>query len=124
MQVTLFMAMSLNGLIAREDGKEDFLSDVHWQTFSGLVNKFGCFIVGTKTYQAVKAWPESFGFNDFTNAVRVIVSDDSDFVVDAGYKVAPSPRAALEALQAEGVERALLAGGSTLNSSFLMGGFS
>ena len=54
MKTTLFMAMSLNGIIAKEDGNEDFLSHKNWETFSELVNTFGNFVVGRKTHEAVK----------------------------------------------------------------------
>ena len=38
MKVILYMAMSLNGYIARENGDEDFLSHENWNTFCELAN--------------------------------------------------------------------------------------
>ena len=32
MELILFMAQSLNGYIAKEDGNEDFLSNKNWKT--------------------------------------------------------------------------------------------
>lgn len=50
------MAMSVNGFIATEKGDEDFLSQENWGKFRQLAEEFGNFVVGRKTYEAVKAW--------------------------------------------------------------------
>src|SRR3989344_2580955 len=102
MKVTLFMAISVNGIIAREDGSEDFLSEENWQTFSGLV----------------KEWDEGYGFDDFPEVQRVVISDSPSYELDAGYTLATSPQDAIRHLQKAGFERALLTGGATNNSSF------
>jgi dihydrofolate reductase len=112
------MAMSVNGLIARENGSGDFLSDENWQTFSSLVNEFSCFVVGQHTYEAVKQWPEAYSFDDFPDATKIVVSDDPSFQVDEGYFLAKSPQDALEQLDKKGFEKALLTGGAHNNSSF------
>ena len=54
MEVVLYMAMSVNGMIADESCNEDFLSDVNWKTLIDLSEKYGGFIIGRKTYDAVK----------------------------------------------------------------------
>jgi len=118
MKVVLYMAMSANGIIARETGTEDFLSHTNWETFSDLVGEYGNFIVGQKTYEAVKNWDEEYGFDDFTQAVRIVVSDNPSFQVKEGYILATSPQDALEKLKEKGIDTALLTGGSTLNNSF------
>lgn len=118
MKVILYMAMSANGIIARETGTEDFLSHTNWETFSNLVGEYQNFIVGQKTYEAVKNWGEDYGFDDFAQAVRVVVSDDPSFQLKEGYVLASSPQDALEKLKEKGIETALVTGGSTLNSSF------
>lgn len=122
MNVTLFMVMSVNGMIATPDGGEEFLSDENWQTFAQLVNGFGNFIVGQKTYEAVKGWDAGYGFDDFPKAHKVVVSDDPSYTLDLGYVLAGSPQEALNSLEKAGFERALLAGGSRTNSSFAKAG--
>ncbi len=122
MRVTLFMAISANGLIAQEDGSEDFLSHENWETFASLVAQFGNFIVGSKTYEAVKSWDEPYGLDDFPNADRVIVSDNPNYQLDQGYTLANSPHDALKHLQEKGFKKALLTGGATSNSSFAKAG--
>jgi dihydrofolate reductase len=118
MKVTLFMAMSLNGIIARKNGDEDFLSHDNWNSFSGLVKSFQNFIIGRKTFEAVKQWKEEYNFDDFKDAMKVIVSSDQNYKIDVGYKLASSPKEALEILKENGFNNILITGGATLNSSF------
>lgn len=122
MHTTLFMAMSVNGVIATPDGQEEFLSDENWRTFSSLAREFSNFIVGRRTYEAVKNWGEGYGFDDFPEAHKVVVSDDPAYKLDPGYVLVGSPQEALGSLEKAGFERALLAGGSTTNSSFAKAG--
>jgi dihydrofolate reductase len=119
MKVTLFMAMSLNGIIARKNGDEDFLSHDNWNSFSGLVKSFQNFIIGRKTFEAVKQWKEEYNFDDFKDAMKVIVSSDQNYKIDVGYKLASSPKEALEILKENGFNNILITGGATLNSSFV-----
>ena len=51
MKVILFMAISLNGIIARENNEEDFLSNKNWQMLVKLTNRTGCVIWGHKTHE-------------------------------------------------------------------------
>lgn len=118
MKVTLYMAMSVNGMIARKDGSEDFLSNENWKTFVSLAEEHGNFIVGRKTYDAVKAWDEDFGFDDLLDIEKIIVSSDPGQKLDVGYTPALSPQDALETLSKRGLKNALVTGGSALNSSF------
>lgn len=116
------MAMSVNGMIATPDGQEEFLSDENWQTFAQLVNEFGNFIVGRGTYEAVKNWGAGYGFDDFTEAYKIVVSDNPAYPLDPGYELASSPEEALNLLAKAGFEKALLGGGSTNNASFARAG--
>ncbi len=118
MKVTLFTAMSLNGIIARKNGDEDFLSNDNWNSFSDLVNSFQNFIVGRKTFEAVKNWNEGYDFDDFKAAKKIVVSGDHNYKLDGGYFLALNPKKALEILKGKGFNRVLIAGGSGLNSSF------
>ncbi|MDO8663253.1 MAG: dihydrofolate reductase family protein [Candidatus Wildermuthbacteria bacterium] len=119
MKAVLFMAISLNGVIARENGDEDFLSHDNWETFSGFVREYGNFVVGKRTYEAVRRWKDGHSFNDFPKAKRIVVSDDPLFRLDKGYTFAGSPLDALDQLVGLGFKTALITGGSTLNSSFV-----
>jgi len=58
MKVILYMAQTINGIIARNNYDEDFLSHENWKVFLGLTKEMDCFIVGRKTYEEVKKWKE------------------------------------------------------------------
>lgn len=117
MKVTLYMAMSLNGYIAEENGSEDFLSHANWEKFCSLAQEYGNFIVGRKTYEAVKSWNEGFGFDDLKGIKKVIISQDNDYKLSDGYILASSPKDALTKLQE--CKSILVTGGSTINTAFM-----
>ena len=111
------MAMSLNGIIATEDNKEDFLSHDNWNEFVKIAQKTGCLIWGRKTYEIVKTWDESY-LKPLKNIVKVILSGNSDLNLDEGFIKSSSPKDALEILEGKGFKECILTGGSTNNSSF------
>lgn len=117
MKVILYMAMSLNGYIAEENGREDFLSHTNWEKFCSLAQECGNFIAGRKTYEAVKNWNEGFGFDDLKGIQRVIISQDENYKLDDGYILAISPKDALAKLQNS--KSILITGGSAINTAFI-----
>lgn len=115
MKVKLYMAITTNGIIARETGEEDFLSDLNWECFRKLAEEIGCFIIGRKTYDAVKKWKD-FSFDEI-KAKKIVVSQKALEI--QGYLPVKSPKEAIEKAKSEGFETVLLTGGSELNSSFM-----
>ena len=111
------MAQTVNGMIARENGSEDFLSDQNWKTFQELAEKAGGYIIGRKTYQAVMSWTD-YNFNDI-DAKGIIVSTNRHFKPKSKFLIANSPHQAIEKASSLGFKQVILTGGSTLNSSFL-----
>ena len=110
------MTMSANGIIATETGDEDFLSHENWEKFCGLARKFGNFIVGRKTYEAVKKWNDGYNFDDLVGVEKVVISRDQNFKLDEGYILAISPQDALAKLSR--FENVLVTGGANINSAF------
>lgn len=117
MKVILYMAISLNGVIARENNDEDFLSDENWDTFVELVNKVGCVIWGRKTLEIVGGWNKRY-LEGISKAQKVVVSSDEKLKLEKGYVKATSPQNALDLLSKQGFKEAIVSGGSKLNSSF------
>lgn len=117
MKVILYMVISSNGFIARENGNEDFLSHENWNRLCEFASKYGNFIVGRKTYEAVKNWDEGYGFDDL-NVEKVIISKNKSYPVSNPYTLATSPQEALSKLKIKGLEKVLLIGGSSLNTAF------
>ena len=117
MKVTLFMAISLNGIIATLDNKEEFLSHANWDEFVKVVQKRGCLIWGRKTYELVRKWDKSY-LDPFKNIVKVIISRDKNLKLDPGFVLVDSPQQALQLLKEKDFKEVILTGGSTLNTSF------
>jgi len=119
-KTALYMAQSVNGLIAREDYREDFLSDENWRVFIGFAQEFGCFIVSRKTYEIVSNW-KGYSFESL-NAKKIIVSRKIHAPHSDNYYPATSPIDALKKARTLGFKQVLLVGGGTLNSAFLKKG--
>lgn len=109
------MAISANGIIARKNGEEDFLSEKNWDEFRKVATECGSFAIGRKTYEAVmKAGDFDFGSLDLK---RMIISKNPDFQAE-GFKVAASPQEAIRKLSEAGMDGLMLSGGATVNSAF------
>ena len=52
------MATSLNGMIARPNNEEDFLSEDTWLEWLRWIREVGCVIFGRKTYEVVRGYGE------------------------------------------------------------------
>ncbi|MBI2669091.1 dihydrofolate reductase [Candidatus Woesearchaeota archaeon] len=120
MKVILYAAQTVNGIIARENYDEDFLSHKNWEVFAELAEDTGCFIAGRKTYEEVKKWKDD-NF-DSLKARKIIVSRSKTPKLAAGYISARSPKDALHHASELGFTNVLLAGGGTLNSAFMKAG--
>lgn len=112
------MAISANGIIATETGGEDFLSHENWEKFCELAREFGNFIVGRKTYEAVKKWDDGYNFDDLVGVEKVIISKDKNFKLGKSYTLANSPEDALAKLSQKGFKKILVTGGANINSAF------
>ncbi len=121
MKTILFMATSLNGIIATSDGSEDFLSDTNWRTFMGLAHKHGNIVYGRKTYETVLSWGEPYT-SDLKSVKNKVVISSSLRSSPEEFRLAQIPEEAVKHLNEQGCETVLLSGGSTLNSSFAQAG--
>ena len=83
MKVILYMTISANGIIARENNEEDFLSHENWNTFVELAHKTGCMIWGKKTHEVVKTWGKEYQA-EIKDVRKIVVSSDSNFECDSG----------------------------------------
>jgi dihydrofolate reductase len=118
MKIVLFMAMSLNGMIADKDGNEDFLSHANWETFCKLAKEHGCFIIGRKTYEIVQKW-ESYNFNNVDAKLKIVVSKENDLILEKPFLLVNSPEEAIKKASSMNFGSAILTGGSTINSAFI-----
>jgi dihydrofolate reductase len=118
MKVVLFMAMSLNGMIADKDGNEDFLSHANWKSFGKIAKEHGCIIIGRKAYEIVQQWTD-YTYSDIDAKLKIVVSSDDNLKLDPAFVLASSPVDAIAKAEAANFESALLVGGSGINSAFM-----
>ena len=59
-KVTIEMACSINGLIATEDGNEDFLSERGWEIMLEFLEKYDVLIWGRKTWDNIISWGDEY----------------------------------------------------------------
>ncbi len=116
MKIILYMAMSVNGFIARKNGSTDFVSDVEWESFRDTVAQTGNIIIGRKTYEIMKK-DDEFGKLD---SVRVVVVSEKTIKTnDQNHSVVAFPKDAILFLEKSGFKEALVAGGGVLDTSFI-----
>lgn len=118
MGVTLWMAMSLNGMTARPDGAEDFLSNADWEMFVDLVRGSDALVWGRVTHELFEELIRPYAVDQ----PIVAVTGDAGYATGPGSLRASSPEDAVEMLRARGVDKILLAGGSALNGAFIQAG--
>ena len=116
MKIILSMAMSLNGMIATIDGKEDFLSSGNWSSFTKKANDIGCIIWGRKTYDEVIKW-EGNHLDLLKDVTKIIVSHSQIDLIE-GFILAHSPEEAIKKLESRGFKEAIITGGSHMNTEF------
>ena len=116
MKTILYMAMSIDGYIADRDNKTPW-SREEWKSFSKKVKEIKNLVTGRKTFEIMKAQNE---FKKIGNPLIVVISrkksDNKNFIF------VKSPEEALQFLKEKGFSRVLLAGGGSLNSSFMQKG--
>lgn len=110
--------MSANGMIADENGAEDFLPHDNWIAFVKLAKKIGNFVYGRKTYEAVLGWPLNY-IEDLNDVVKIVISKDKSLEVQGGFIQVDDPKQAISYLEKKGFGEALVAGGNAVYSSFL-----
>ena len=117
MKTILYMAMSVDGFIARENDDTSFVSDTEWESFRSMIRRTKDIIVGARTYEIMKAGGEFKGLED--TRVLVVAADNSTKLLQKNHSAVSSPKEALSILEKEGFREVLVAGGGTLNGSFM-----
>lgn len=112
--VTLFMSISLNGMIARLNGSEDFFTSINWDAFVDLARRTGALAWGRKTHDifrqsALAAMPDVLGF---------VLTSNPAYSVEKGWSVATSPEETIALAQQRGTKELLIVGGARVNAAF------
>ncbi len=114
MKVILYMAISLNGMIAKSDDDTSWISKEEWDSYSLAVRTAGSLIVGHRTYGILTKQPE---FSEFKDVKLVVVAQENFKTLAKNHLVAHSPKEALKLLS--DFEQVVVAGGGALNASFI-----
>ena len=114
MKVILYMAISLNGMIAKSDDDASWISKEEWDGYSLAVRTAGNLIVGHRTYGILTKQPE---FSEFKDVKLVVVAQENCQTLAPNHLVAHSPKEALKLLS--DFEQIVVAGGGALNASFV-----
>ncbi len=118
MKVILYMAITANGYIARENGDTPW-SEEEFEAYYDFVKERGNVVVGRNTYKLMK---EGGDFEKCGNPMVVIVSEKNENKNDMNTIFVSSPREAVEVLKEKGFEEIVVGGGGTLNAGFLKEG--
>jgi dihydrofolate reductase len=119
MKVILDMVISPNGMIAREDGDEDWLPSEGWDEFVAQATRHGNIVMGRETYEQVTARYKDYNFEAVDVPHKVIVTTRKDFTAPTGYIIVHSPEEALAYIKKTGADALYLIGGGVLNAEFI-----
>lgn len=119
MKVTLYMAVTANGLIAKPDDNTDFTSKEDWKSFKEICERTKAVIVGRRTYETMLEDPALFWPRC---SYYVLTSRALESSIKNVTFLNKSPQEVLKIIESEGFTEACVAGGSKLNSSFMKEG--
>ncbi len=108
------MAITANGFIAKNDDDTSWISKEEWNSYSLATQTAGGLIIGHRTYDILTKQPE---FSELKDVKLAVVSEKKFKTLSPNQFVASSPKKALEFF--EGYKEVIVAGGGTLNASFL-----
>ncbi|OGM11384.1 hypothetical protein A2Z22_01210 [Candidatus Woesebacteria bacterium RBG_16_34_12] len=115
MKITLYMAISVDGYIAKKDGDSDWISEDDNENFEEEIGKRGCIIVGRKTFDQFKG--DLYPIEGVTNII--LTTNQKEKKEDRNVFFACSPQEAVEIAKKQGHKEVLLIGGGTTNRLFL-----
>lgn len=119
MRVTLFESITLNGMIARADGRGDFFTSHCWAGFRDIANEAGALVWSRTTHDHVRGFAAGIGE---LRVKGLVLTRDPAYPTEEGWTTAASPEAAVATLAADGAEHVIVAGGQTVNTSFASAG--
>lgn len=113
------MVISVNGMVARENGDEDWLPHDGWEDMLAEIGKYDNIVIGRETYELVMKNYANENFDDINCACKIIVTKDHNFAAPDPYVVVHSPYEVIDILAVHGLDTCFLIGGGKLNGSFL-----
>ena len=118
-KVTIEMACSINGLIATEDGNEDFLSERGWEIMLEFLEKYDVLIWGRKTWENIISWGEEY-LKDLKD-LNIIILSSKNIETKKFQNViyCNSIDEVLKVCEKMKYEKLFISGGATINNAFM-----
>jgi dihydrofolate reductase len=117
MRVTIYESISVNGMIARPDGRGDFFTRTNWTAFVALAKNEGAMIWGRTTHDSVRNWSDG-SLAQLEGVRGLVLTRDATYVAGDGWELAGSPQVAVDRLAADGAPALLVAGGRSVSTAF------
>lgn len=117
-KITIEMACSINGLIATEDGNEDFLSYRGWEIMLEFLKEYDVLIWGRKTWDNIISWGDDY-INDLKDINIIILSKQNEYKKSSNVKFCNSIEECLEICEKLNYEKIFISGGATINNLFM-----
>ena len=118
-KITIEMACSINGLIATEDGNEDFLSYRGWEIMLEFLKEYDVPIWGRKTWDNILSWGEDY-LKDLKDINIIILSHTNTLVKEfPNVRYCNSVEDCLKLCDQLGYEKLFISGGATINNAFM-----
>jgi len=115
-QVIMYMAITANGFIAKQNDDTSWVTSVEWDSFRSMIKRTGNMIIGRRTYGIMREGDEFVGLEGIKAVVVTSKATKSD---NTNITFATDPKQALEILQEQKFKQALVCGGGTLNGVFM-----
>jgi dihydrofolate reductase len=113
------MAITPNGMIAKEDNDCSWVTETVWEGYSGMIKKAGNMIIGRRTYE-VMLKNDEFNISNLNEIKTVVLSKNLIKVHNPKFvSVTESPQEALNILKKQGFKTIMVCGGGELNASFM-----
>ena len=118
-KVTIEMACSINGLIATEDGNEDFLSYRGWEIMLELLKEYDVLIWGRKTWDNIISWGDEY-LKDLKDLNIIVLSrknSETNGLPNVIYR--NSIDECLKVCEKMKYGKLFISGGATINNAFM-----
>ncbi len=116
MKITLHLAISADGFIAKPDGDSGWVAPADEGLFKNRAKEAGCLVVGKRTFEQYQG-----SIYPVENAINIILTRHPDPKL-AGAMFANSPAEAVALAKENGCAGILIAGGAHTSAAFLQAG--
>lgn len=118
MKITIEMACSINGLIATENGNEDFLSDRNYEIMLEFLKKYDCLVWGNTTFKNVISWGENY-INDLNDILVIVFSKEKRISKYKNVIYVNSLEDFIKVCENKNINKVFVSGGAHINTLFM-----